>query len=109
MSKSKSTMVELVTELEKLPQTSEINYMIKEAKAGEFHDYKNSKYVCGKVEASIRLRQLGHPELAVRIEQGEFDEEADADDEAMMIADIDANSSSPELAAAIKKALGFTS
>lgn len=77
-------MVELVDELRKLPDTPAIRLMIEEALAGEYHDFKNVKYVCGKMESSMRLRQLGHAELAKRIEQGEFDEEADAENDAML-------------------------
>lgn len=73
----KSTMIELVDELEKLPKSPEIEFMIEEAKAGEYHDYKNRKYICGKMESSQRLRRLGYVDLAKRIENGEFDEEAD--------------------------------
>lgn len=80
--KSKSTMVELVEELEKLPQTDEIKFMIQEAKAGEYHDYKNQKYICGKLESYTRLSKLGYQELADRIKSGEFDEEADKEDKA---------------------------
>jgi hypothetical protein len=83
----KSTMVELVTELKKLQSAHpnnmtkvELGEMILEAQAGEYHDYKNQKYVCGKVASSQRLRSLGFIPLAMRIEDGEFDEEADADD-----------------------------
>lgn len=77
----KSTMIELVDELRKLPQTPEIKLMIQEALAGEYHDYKNNKYVCGKMESALRLDKLGHTDLANRIKNGEFDEEADADDQ----------------------------
>lgn len=80
----KSTMVELVEELQKLPQTPEILEMIAEAKAGEYHDYKNQKYVCGKMESATRLEALGHHELAARIKDGEFDEEADEEDKKML-------------------------
>ena len=90
----KSTMVELVAELRNLPQTSDIQLMIEEALAGEYHDYKNVKYVCGKMESSQRLRRFGHPDLAKRIEQGEFDEEADEDDKAMMRKDLADNGAS---------------
>ena len=69
----KSTMVELVEELRKLPESPEINFMIEEALAGEYHDYKNEKYVCGKLESSTRLRSLGYPELAQRIEISQKD------------------------------------
>lgn len=77
MRKRKSTIIELVEELQKLPKSKDIDFMIEEAKTGEFHDYKNRKYICGKMEASSRLRYLGFIELAKRIEEGEFDEEAD--------------------------------
>ena len=80
----KSTMIELVDELEKLPKSPEIDFMIEEAKAGEYHDYKNRKYICGKMESSQRLRGLGYVDLAKRIENGEFDEEADDIDKQMM-------------------------
>ena len=76
----KSTMVEFVEELRKLPPSPELKIMIHEAKTGEYHDYKNEKYVCGKVEASRKLRALGFIALAKRIEEGEFDEEADEED-----------------------------
>jgi hypothetical protein len=77
MRKRKSTMIELVEELKKLPDSTEIKIMIEEAKAGEYHDYKNKKYMCGKLESSSRLRKLGYVDLAMRIESGEFDEEMD--------------------------------
>lgn len=88
----KSTMVELVTELEALHALDGISptvktgleIMIEEAKAGEYHDYKNNKYDCGKFASSTMLRQLGFIPLAKRIEDGEFDEEADEADKAML-------------------------
>jgi hypothetical protein len=43
----KNTMIELVTELEKLSGTPYIGKLIELAKAGQFHDYR-SKSVCGK-------------------------------------------------------------
>lgn len=82
--KRKSTMIELVQELEKLQKTPQIDFIISEAKAGEYHDYKNNKYVCGKVAASSHLRQAGLIDLAKRIEDGEFDEEADEQDKAYL-------------------------
>ena len=89
----KSTMIELVEELEKLPKSSNIDFMIKEAKAGEYHDYKNKKYLCGKMESSQRLRKLGYPDLAKRIESGEFDEQADDLDKQAMRNDLDLSDS----------------
>ena len=80
----KSTMVELVEELRKLPQTDGIELMIKEALAGEYHDFNNNKYNCEKVQSSGMLREFGHIELAKRIEGGEFEEEADFADRVMM-------------------------
>lgn len=77
----KDTRIDLVEELLKLPQTSEIKFMIEEAKAGEYHDFKNNKYICGKFESATRLDRLGFHELASRIKKGEFDEEADAEDQ----------------------------
>lgn len=102
---SKSTMVELVEELEKLRPLfiqeagrgadEVLDFLIHEAKAGEFHDYKNQKYVCGKVAAVGLLRQLyeqcvnrGFVKLADElarigsdVTRGEYDEEADEDDQ----------------------------
>lgn len=73
-------MVELVTELEKVPKTPLVEQIIAEAKAGEFHDYKNEKYVCGKVAAVGFLREAGLDDLAKQVIDGEYDEEADEDD-----------------------------
>ena len=53
---------------------------------GDF-TYKNQKYDCGKVAASTLLRRMGFIPLAKRIENGEFDEIADADDKAMLRAE----------------------
>lgn len=82
------TRFELVAELEKLPRTPAIDNIIAEARAGEYHDYKNKKYACGKVAASSALRTVGLIELAKRIENGDFDEIADEDDKTMMRKDL---------------------
>jgi hypothetical protein len=85
MRKYKSTMVELVQELEAIePRTRQIAFIIDEAKRGEYHDYKNQKYVCGKVAVSGALRAIGLVELAKRVENGEFDEEPDEEDKNML-------------------------
>ena len=105
MNTRKSTMVELVDELKKLPQSSDIKLMIDEAKAGEYHDYKNRKYVCGKIVSSRKLRALGYIDLAKRIEAGEFDEEADDIDKQKMRAEL--NQLPKETADALKKQLGL--
>ena len=103
----KSTMIELVEELEKLPLTHDLQIMIQEAKTGEYHDYKNKKYDCGKIAAVFKLQDLGHHALAERIKKGEFDEEADAEDRARMRKNIEDNSRSSVEAAALKKALNL--
>lgn len=84
LKKSKDTRFDLVMELEKLPQTPEVKDMIREAKAGEFHDYKNRKYDCGKTEAVGRLMRIGHRDLAQRVASGEFDEQPDEQDKKMI-------------------------
>lgn len=107
----KSTMVELVEELEKLrplflktgPGADDVlNHIIADAKAGEFHDYKNQKYVCGKQAIVSMMAQLteqcvkrGFSDLAkalakigMDVKNGDYDEEADADDKAMMAQDL---------------------
>jgi hypothetical protein len=90
---AKSTMKELVEELEKIVTTSseqeiERQELIAEAKAGEYHDYKNEKYDCGKVEAVRRLEHIGQFTLADRVRQGEFDEIPDEVDKARMRDDL---------------------
>ena len=79
------TRIELVAELEKVsPRTALIEQIIAEAKAGEFHDYKNQKYACGKVASVGLLREAGLNDLADRVRNGDFDEEADEEDKAEM-------------------------
>lgn len=87
---NKSTMTDLVSEMqrhhEKIHPTnwSLFNETLDEAKVGEYHDYKNKKYACGKVEVVGRLKLLGLNDLANRVIAGEFDENADEDDKAEM-------------------------
>lgn len=81
----KDTRIHLVEELRKVsPLTPQIQEMIDEAVAGEYHDFKNQKYACGKVEVVSKLRAAGLDALARRVMQGEFDEEPDAEDRADM-------------------------
>lgn len=92
----KSTMIELVDELLRLPPSLGILEMIAEARAGEYHDYKNQKYACGKVaiagklaaEASLpktgKLVRAELMDIRRRVCDGDFDEHADADDLAEM-------------------------
>jgi len=78
--RNKSTMVELVAELKALPKKPAIDFLIREAELGEFHDYKNNKYVCGKVALVGYLDQLGLSEISQRVKNGEYDEYPDEDD-----------------------------
>jgi hypothetical protein len=91
----KDTRVHLVEELRKLPAHPAIEDIIREALAGQFHDYKNDKYACGKVESYRQLREAAAlvPDgtttvaliaLSERIKDGEFDEHADEEDKAEM-------------------------
>lgn len=100
----KSTMVEFVDELKKLPHSAEVACMIEEAKAGEYHDYKNKKYVCGKIAAVGKLKSLGHFDLAMRIANGEFDEQADEEDIKMMSEELGVGPT----ADALRDALGLS-
>jgi len=113
---TKSTMVEFVEELRKFPQHPEVVEMVMDAAAGEFHDFKNDKYMCGKVTACILLVNLSdkyhdlHSEcqrLVREIQNGDYDEKADEGDIKRMSDDIDQGTSDPEEAAALKKLLGF--
>lgn len=97
---SKSTMIELVEELEKIKEAvpcEEIDYMIKEARGGEYSDYKNKKYTCGKMGfvAVADAFSKRNPELlphltplSEAIKNGEYDETADDIDNMKMTNEI---------------------
>ena len=81
----KSTMVELVQELEALNKEGKYDELIAEAKAGEYHDFKNTKYICGKIEVVNKLSkfpELDHIRQAVI--NGEYDESPDEEDKAQL-------------------------
>lgn len=59
---SKSTTVELVEELEKRNVDGKYNRIIAEAKAGEYHDFRNNKYATPKVTLVAHLGEF--PELS---------------------------------------------
>lgn len=108
MSQRKSTMVELVDELTKRNTDGKYDELISEAKAGEYHDYKNKKHACGKVAFCAEASKF--PELVDIIEDvqhGVYDEQADEDDKAMMIADIRENTPNKAAADAMIKTLGL--
>lgn len=104
MRERKSTMVELVAELEKVPKTSLVERIIAEAKAGEFHDYKNQKYDCGKVAVVGLLTEAGLNDLAGQVINGDYDEEADEQDKEHLRKMLDENGMG---SAGFKKALGL--
>ncbi len=87
----KSTITDLPNDIriavphhERSPYVQEI---IKQAQHGEFHDYKNRRYSCGKTQLAFMLRQTNKPELLpIRqaVIDGEYDEEPDKEDIAAM-------------------------
>lgn len=82
-------MVHLPQELEALNKEGKYDEIIAEAKAGEYHDYKNNKYPCGKVAVVGKLSQfpeLNHIRQAIM--DGEYDESPDEEDKARMRADL---------------------
>lgn len=88
---SKSTITHLPQEIESLipfdQRTSLINQIILEARNGEFHDYRNDKYVCGKVAVVSMLIETNDERLKPIIDgvmNGDYDEHANEDDVAAM-------------------------
>lgn len=105
---TKTTNKDLVEELIKRNTNHQYDTIISEARAGEFHDYKNNKYTCGKVELVTQLSAF--PELSdIRedVMKGVYDEKADEDDKQKMREDIYLNSSSPEEAEKLITLLGL--
>jgi hypothetical protein len=108
MSERKSTMVELVDELTKRNKDGKYDELISEAKAGEYHDYKNKKHACGKVAFCADASKFPElNDLIQDVQHGVYDEVADADDKAMMIQDLKDNCSSPQEAERMIKMLGL--
>lgn len=112
MKKNKDTRTDLVEELLKVKQYPEIVFMIKEAKEGEYHDFKNKKYACGKAQSAGMLDHLAYfykdealQKLSARIKEGEFDEVADEEDKANMRRDIFENEPNKQRAEALCKTL----
>lgn len=89
MKNRKSTTIDLIVDLMPYNSDGKLNAIIDEARLGEFHDYKNQKYACGKLELHTLLApfpELEHIRKAVA--DGDYDESPDAEDKAMMKADI---------------------
>lgn len=113
---AKSTMVELIPELEKLTDNEHKVRLLEEAKRGEYHDYKNRMYACGKVTLATVMANWAklYPqdaEQALKIRNdvinGEYDETADEEDKAYLRKTIDENSKNNREAAALKNMLGL--
>jgi hypothetical protein len=85
----KSTMTDLVEELTALNVGGRLDEIITEAKAGEFHDYKNEKYVCGKVTLVDKLRKFPEcDDIRIGVMKGDYDESPDKEDKAQMRKDL---------------------
>lgn len=97
MSESLSTMVDLFGELSGLNYWSPgMQVLMDEAISGEYHDYKNRKYACGKVAVVEKLRaEASLPKtpraikdalraMAERVIAGVYDERADDIDKEKM-------------------------
>ncbi len=95
----KSTIIDLPKEIEALipekERTPLIQQIISEAKAGQFHGYKNEKYGCGKVQSAHMLHSVqdeysdkeiisGLEKIRNGIINGDYDESPDAEDKAKM-------------------------
>ncbi len=82
MNLRKDTRIDLVAELQNIePKSDLINLIIKEAQDGEFHDYKNRKYDCGKVTLVYLMSQDNRlNELRQAVMNGEYDETPDEED-----------------------------
>lgn len=100
---TKSTIENLPGEIEAIipekERTPLINQIIAEAKAGEFHDFKNEKYICGKVQLVKMLGDTKDPRLSSFINaimRGQYDESPTPEDKIRMKKEWIENGSSPE-------------
>jgi hypothetical protein len=87
----KSTMIELVAELEKINSDGRFDQIIANAKSGRYHDYKNpDDVVCGKMELLKDLTVWVPKTISIMqdVKDGVYDEEADEEDKAMLRKDL---------------------
>ena len=54
---SKNTMIDLIPELEKLTKCEGSRLLIEDAKNGDFHDFRNKKFTCGKVALAGLMKE----------------------------------------------------
>ncbi len=87
----KSTITDLPNDIKKAFPVYESNPMVMEilaeAEAGEYHDFKNKKYICGKAAVCERLFATEIPalqEIRAAVMSGEYDESPDAEDKALL-------------------------
>jgi len=87
----KSTITDLPKDIQAVvpnfKENAAIMEIIRQAQAGEFHDFKNTTYVCGKVALVEMLQETNEPKLisiAKAVVNGEYDESPDEEDKAMM-------------------------
>lgn len=127
----KSTMIELVVELEKLSPNPMRDQMIEAAKRGDFHDFK-SPAICGKLyflycskwfQENIKKLATSHAsysnidtegdikkmqKMEEDIKDGEYDESPDEEDRANILRDIDLYTDNPEqIETLINKMIGL--
>ena len=89
--KTKSTITDLPNDIRIAVPNSEINFCIQEiirqAQCGEFHDFKNTNYACGKIQLVNMLRVANNIALEPIIEaviNGDYDESPDEEDKEKM-------------------------
>lgn len=87
----KTTIIDLPNDIQQaLPNFKEnklVMEIIRQAKAGEFHDFKNTTHVCGKMAVVKMLYEADEPALmSIRqaVIDGDYDESPDDDDKAKM-------------------------
>lgn len=91
MKNRKSIITDLPNDIRRAIPHSERNAYVQEiieqAQRGEFHDFKNKLYSCGKVQLAHMLHEANEPALLPIIKaviDGEYDESPDAEDKATM-------------------------
>jgi hypothetical protein len=87
----KSTITDLSNDIRQavpnFKENEHIMEIIRQAQAGEFHDFKNTTYACGKMMLVQMLSEVNEKAL-IPIRQavidGEYDESPDAEDQAQI-------------------------
>lgn len=89
--KKKSTITDLPNDLRQAvpnhQQNAMVTEIIKQAEAGEFHDFKSTLYACGKVQLVNMLYEandMGAIKIREAVINGDYDESPDEEDKAIM-------------------------